>query len=62
MEEAIESAKRPELCSVRATALVYDVHRTTLTRRLNGGYSRSQGHTKQQLLSIGQEEMLVIWF
>jgi hypothetical protein len=61
IEKAIESVERAELRSIRATALAYDVHRNTLTRRLNGGYTCSQGHSGQQLLSIGQEEMLVDW-
>jgi hypothetical protein len=61
IEKAIESVERAELSSIRATALAYDVHRNTLTQRLNEGYTRSQGHSGQQLLSIGQEEMLVDW-
>jgi hypothetical protein len=61
IDKAIESVKRAELRSIRATALAYDVNRSTLTRRLDGGFTRSQGHLKQQLLSIEQEEMLVMW-
>jgi hypothetical protein len=61
IDKAIESVERAELRSIRATALAYDVNRSTLTRRLDGGFTRSQGHSKQQLLSIRQEEMLIIW-
>jgi hypothetical protein len=61
MDKAIESVERAELRSVRATALAYNVNRSTLARRLDGGFTRSQGHTKQQLLSVGQEKMLIIW-
>ena len=61
MDQAIDSVERAELRSIRATALAYGVDRTTLTRRLNGGFQRTKGHTSQQLLSPGQEDILVTW-
>jgi Tc5 transposase DNA-binding domain len=61
IDQAIESVKRAELSSIRATAAAFGVDRTTLTRRLNGGYQRNNGHTSQQLLSPRQEDMLVKW-
>jgi hypothetical protein len=50
IDQAINSVERAEFRSTRATALVYSVDRTTLVRRLNGGFQRNQGHTSQQLL------------
>lgn len=61
IEEAVQGVIRANLPSIRATALAWDVNRSTLTRRLNGGVSRSEGHAKQQILSITQERMLVNW-
>jgi hypothetical protein len=61
IEEAVQGVIRADLPSIRATALVWDVNRSTLTQRLNGGVSRSQGHANQQLLSPTQEKMLVNW-
>jgi Tc5 transposase DNA-binding domain len=61
MNQAINSVERAELRSIRATALAYGVDRTTLTWRLNGGFQRNKGHTSQQLLSPGQEDILVTW-
>ena len=59
LDQAIDSVERAELSSIRATAQAYSVDRITLTRRLNGGLSRSKGHTTQPLLAPGQEEMLI---
>jgi hypothetical protein len=61
MDQAIDSVERAEFRSIRATALAYGVDRSTLVRRLNGGFQRNEGHASQQLLSPGQEGMLITW-
>ena len=61
IEQVIEDVICADLFSIRVTALAWDVNRSTLTRRLNENVSYSEGHVKQQLLSITQEKMLVNW-
>jgi Tc5 transposase DNA-binding domain len=61
IEQALEGVIREDFPSIRATALAWSVDRPTLTRRLNGGVARSEGHASQQLLSKTQEKMLVNW-
>jgi hypothetical protein len=61
IEQAVEGAIRSDLPSIRATALAWNVDRCTLSRRLNGGISLSEGHASQQLLSKMQEQMFLSW-
>jgi Tc5 transposase DNA-binding domain len=61
IEQAVEGAISSDLSSIRATALVWSVPRTKLSRRLDGGVSRMEGHSSQQPLSPTQEKMLVKW-
>jgi hypothetical protein len=61
INKVIESVKHAELRLIHVIALAYDVNRSTLTQRFDGGFTHNQGHSKQQLLSIRQEEMLIIW-
>jgi hypothetical protein len=59
IDKAVDYAilNRTALISLKTRAL--DVTPRTLSRRLNRGFTRWEGHTSQQSLSPGQEEMLV---
>jgi hypothetical protein len=46
---------------IKPTARAFDVAPRTLSRRLNGGLTRQEGHSSQQILSSSQEKMLVSW-
>jgi hypothetical protein len=51
---------KPNL-SIRNTALLYDVPRSTLNDRWNGIPTRKEGHRRELLLTSAQEEVLVEW-
>jgi hypothetical protein len=47
--------------SIRNTATLYQVPRSTLTDRWNGTPTRKEGHAHELLLTPAQEEVLVDW-
>jgi hypothetical protein len=47
--------------SIRQTAILYEVPRSTLTDRWNGTLTRKEGHAHELLLTPAQEEVLVDW-
>jgi hypothetical protein len=61
MLQAISDYQNRRYTSIRATAAANDVNHVRLGRRLRGGSSRAIAREPQQLLSNGQEQMLVQW-
>jgi hypothetical protein len=58
---AITGVQRGEYKSLYAAAKVLGLTLSTLTRRVNGGLSRSQARQQQQKLSYAQENVLLKW-
>jgi Tc5 transposase DNA-binding domain len=61
IEQAIEHVFLSRKHSIRPTARAWDGSSSTLSRRINGGCTRREGHSGQQLLSPAQEKILVSW-
>jgi Tc5 transposase DNA-binding domain len=61
IEEAVQHVFSSRRHTIRPTARAWNVSSSTLSRRINGGCTRREGHSSQQLLSPVQEEILVSW-
>src|SRR5665213_2091485 len=59
--DALADLSNQTYTSIRAAAKAHDVHRSTLTRRMQGIPSKKIARQEQQLLSGQQEELLVNW-
>jgi hypothetical protein len=59
--EAVDYTVSNPTARIKPTARAFDVAPRTLSRRLNGGLARQEGHSGQQILSSPQEKMLVSW-
>ena len=60
-EQAIEDLENGVFDTIAAAARVYNLDRTTLSRRVKGTTNRSAAHTEQQILSPEQESLLAQW-
>src|SRR5271163_794116 len=56
LQLTLEAFLAGEFTSIRAAAIAHNVNPSTLSRRVNGGLTHSESHSKRQLLSITQEE------
>ena len=61
LQLALEAIHAGDFTSIRAAATAHNVNPSTLSRRVNGGLTRSESHSKRQLLSMTQEEFLCKW-
>jgi Tc5 transposase DNA-binding domain len=61
IDEAVDYTLSKPTALIKPTARAFDVAPRTLSRRLNGGLTRQEGHSSQQILSASQEKMLVNW-
>jgi hypothetical protein len=61
IDEAVDYTLSNPTALIKQTARAFDVAPRTLSRRLNGGLTRQEGHSSQQILSPSQEKMLVSW-
>jgi Tc5 transposase DNA-binding domain len=61
INEAVNYTVSNPTARIKPTARAFDVAPRTLSRRLNGGLTRQEGHSGQQILSSPQEKMLVSW-
>jgi hypothetical protein len=61
INEAVDYTLSNPTAQIKPTARAFDVAPRTLSRRLNGGLTRQESHSGQQILSPSQEKMLVSW-
>jgi Tc5 transposase DNA-binding domain/helix-turn-helix, Psq domain len=61
VRDALEALSSGQLVSIRAAATLYGVSRTTLSRRMNDGRTRSEARNFQLFLSPEQEQTLKRW-
>jgi helix-turn-helix, Psq domain len=61
LQLALEAILAGNFTPIRAAATAHNVNPSTLSRRLNGGLTRSESHSKRQLLSMTREEFLCKW-
>ena len=61
LQLALEAILAGNFTSIGAAATAHNVNPSTLSRRVNGGFTHSESHSKRQLLSMTQEEFLCKW-